>query len=70
MNNKNKNSIGMFDITRGMLMIAVVLGHSITAYVKYWEPQFTMHWWYCFLILFKHYRKYMEASVRKGCSLV
>lgn len=43
----------MFDITRGMLMIAVVLGHSITAYVKYWEPQFTMHWWYCFLILFK-----------------
>lgn len=53
MNNKNKNSIGMFDITRGMLMIAVVLGHSITAYVKYWEPQFTMHWWYCFLILFK-----------------
>ena len=29
----------MFDITRGMLMIAVVLGHSITAYVKYWEPQ-------------------------------
>ena len=31
MNNKNKNSIGMFDITRGMLMIAVVLGHSITA---------------------------------------
>ena len=53
MENNTKNSIGMFDISRGILMIAVVLGHSITAYIKYWEPEFTMHWWYCFLIIFK-----------------
>lgn len=53
MNTKYKNSIGMFDITRGILMIAVVLGHSITAYIKYWEPEFTMHWWCYFLVFFK-----------------
>lgn len=52
-NNKRANSIGMFDLSRGFLMIAVVLGHSITQFIKYWEPEYTMHWWYCFLILFK-----------------
>lgn len=48
-----RNSIGMFDISRGILMISVVLAHSITQFVKYWEPQYTQQWWYCFLIFFK-----------------
>lgn len=48
-----RNSIGMFDISRGILMIAVVMAHSITQFVKYWEPQYAQHWWYCFLIFFK-----------------
>ena len=40
-----RNSIGMFDISRGMLMIAVVMAHSITQFVKYWEPQYAQNWW-------------------------
>lgn len=50
---KNRNSLGMFDLSRGILMIAVVMAHSITAHVKYWEPEYTQQWWYCFLIFFK-----------------
>ena len=33
---KNRNSLGMFDLSRGILMLAVVMVHSITAHVKYW----------------------------------
>ena len=41
------NSIGMFDLSRGLLMILIVLGHSITMYVKYWEVEIEMPraWW-------------------------
>lgn len=41
------NSIGMFDLSRGLLMILIVLGHSITMYFKYWEVEIEMPlaWW-------------------------
>ncbi len=48
-----KNSIGMFDLSRGFLMVAVVMAHSLTQYFKYWEPQYTTAWWYPLLIVIK-----------------
>ena len=49
--NKNEkapmmNHIGMFDLSRGFLMFAVVMAHSVTQYFKYWEPQYMTAWWY------------------------
>ena len=34
---RNINNIGMFDLSRGLLMLFVVLGHSITLFFEYWE---------------------------------
>lgn len=48
-----RNSMGMFDLSRGFLMFAVVLAHSVTMFIKYWEPQYTTQWWYGILIVFK-----------------
>ncbi len=31
------NTIGMFDLSKGILMLMVLLGHSITLFLKYWE---------------------------------
>ena len=43
---KKRNTIGMFDLAKGMLMVLIVLGHSITEYLKFWEFEITVHWWY------------------------
>ncbi len=48
-----KNSIGMFDLSRGFLMFAVIMTHSVTMYWKYWEPQYMTAWWYPLLIIIK-----------------
>ena len=34
---QNVNTIGMFDLSRGMLMLLVIIGHSVTLFYKYWE---------------------------------
>lgn len=52
--NKNSiNSIGAFNLTKGILMLAVVLGHTITLFFHYWEPQYTSQWWYYGLFFLK-----------------
>lgn len=43
---KNVNTVGMFDIPKGILMLLIVLGHSVVEYVRYWEYEFAVHWWY------------------------
>lgn len=48
-----KNSIGMFDLSRGLLMVAVVMAHSFTQYFKYWEPQYMTIWWLPLLLVIK-----------------
>lgn len=35
------NYIGMFDLSKGILMILIILLHAITDYFKYWEFDFT-----------------------------
>lgn len=50
---KNVNTIGMFDLSKGLLMILIVLGHSIIEYFKYWEYELTVHWWYALLVPFR-----------------
>lgn len=52
-NTSVRNSIGMFDLSRGFLMFAVVMAHSVTQYFKYWEPQYAAKWWYPLLIVIK-----------------
>lgn len=49
------NSIGMFDLSRGLLMILIVLGHSMTMYFKYWELEVdaSLAWYYYPLGLLK-----------------
>lgn len=32
-----KNTIGMFDFAKGILMIAIIMGHAVTNYFQYWE---------------------------------
>ena len=56
--NKNEkapmmNHIGMFDLSRGFLMFAVVMAHSVTQSFKYWEPQYMTAWWYPLLLVIK-----------------
>ncbi len=38
------NTIGMFDLSKGVLMAFVVFGHSFGLFVKYWERE-NMPWW-------------------------
>lgn len=33
---KTTNSIGMFDFCKGILMLAIIIGHSVTDYFHYW----------------------------------
>ena len=33
----NFGNIGMFDLSRGGLILFVILGHSVTLFIKYWE---------------------------------
>lgn len=47
------NSIGMFDLSRGVLMVLIVLGHSITKYFQYWEVEMPLAWWYYPLVILK-----------------
>lgn len=36
------NRIGMFDLVKGILMVLIILGHSITDYFHYWEYENTL----------------------------
>ena len=37
-NRKNSiNQLGMFDMVKGILMLLIIAGHSITDYFHFWE---------------------------------
>ena len=37
MSEKKRNYIGMFNLAKGLLLIAIVIGHTLNIYFKYWE---------------------------------
>lgn len=37
--NRYRNTLGMFDLSKGILMVLVLLGHSINVVFKYWDLQ-------------------------------
>ena len=48
MNKKEKkstaiNSIGMFDLAKGILMLAIIIGHAVTDFFHYWEYSFRVN---------------------------
>lgn len=50
---RSSNSLGMFDLSRGILMILIMFGHSVNAYVTYWTPEKYEGWQIPFLFVFK-----------------
>lgn len=49
---RNINTIGMFDLSKGVLMMFVVLGHSFSLFVKYWERESMPEWLMFLMVLF------------------
>ena len=49
---QNINTVGMFDLNKGILMVLVVFGHSFSMFVKYWERENMPGWIILPLLLF------------------